>query len=310
MDQADTKSERAKEQHHSPHTTSRATNAASHKRRLSTSSYEATTDRSYRADKDEEEELDEFGRVKRRRQKFARTSRYEEMEDRRHTERVKETEREEGEEEGEDRRSYGSESDDDYERSRYHYRRRRSSGRRYYSDSDSEDDYRRRRRGRRPSSSSGHRRHDSDTKDPYAAAARYIDTEFYSTKIYVGDLVHVTQDDFERAFLRYGPIRQIKMVEGKEYAFVTYEDKESALAAIQNMHGALFGSRRIKVNRAKIPERNRVGFGNVPWTDEDGRLAQEEQRSYPDRPESSPSFPSVDAPVPPPRRVLTSYDDL
>jgi hypothetical protein len=34
------------------------------------------------------------------------------------------------------------------------------------------------------------------------------------------------------------------------------------------MHGALLGSKHIKVNRAKIPERNKVGFGNVPWTDE------------------------------------------
>ncbi|KAG0173766.1 hypothetical protein DFQ28_011243 [Apophysomyces sp. BC1034] len=246
---------------------------------------------------EEEEELDEFGRVKRRRQKFVHERRYDDVEE-------GEYDDEENEEDG--RVSDSSASEDDYERSRLH-RRRRSSGRRNYSDSDSEDGYRRRRRERRRSSSD-HPRHDVEVKDPYAAAARYIDTEFFSTKIYVGDLVHVTQDDFERAFLRYGPIRQVKMVEGKEYAFVTYEDKESALAAIQNMHGALFGSRRIKVNRAKIPERNRVGFGNVPWTDEDGRLAQEEQKNYPARRERSPPI-SSDRPTAS-SRVLTSYDDL
>lgn len=72
---------------------------------------------------------------------------------------------------------------------------------------------------------------------------------------------------------------------------MTYEDKESALDAIQAMDGALFGRRHIrgklfmffivdpcwqnrvvltwdKVNRAKLPERNQYGFGNIPWTDE------------------------------------------
>ncbi|KAG0181455.1 hypothetical protein DFQ29_008237 [Apophysomyces sp. BC1021] len=266
MDQVYEKSEPS-----SSHTRPRHSVEGSNKRKLSITSHGVSTDRY----EEEEEELDEFGRVKRRRQKFVHERRYDDVEE-------GEYDDEENEEDG--RVSDSSASEDDYERSRLH-RRRRSSGRRNYSDSDSEDGYRRRRRERRRSSSD-HPRHDVEVKDPYAAAARYIDTEFFSTKIYVGDLVHVTQDDFERAFLRYGPIRQVKMVEGKEYAFVTYEDKESALAAIQNMHGALFGSRRIK----------------------DGRLAQEEQKNYPARRERSPPI-SSDRPTAS-SRVLTSYDDL
>ncbi|KAI7871310.1 hypothetical protein BDF14DRAFT_1765678 [Spinellus fusiger] len=102
------------------------------------------------------------------------------------------------------------------------------------------------------------------------------------------------------------------MVDGKEYGFITYDDKASALAAIQSMHGAYLGTRRIKVNRAKIPERNRVGFGNIPWTDEDGALAKEEMQSYPASRDASPmTKPDLQETAPMPgRRALTTYDDL
>ncbi|CDH51428.1 hypothetical protein RO3G_09035 [Lichtheimia corymbifera JMRC:FSU:9682] len=275
---------------------------------------------------EEEEELDEFGRVKRRRQKFK-------------------SERDPAREEGE----YDDEDDiDDYEDDRYArrrrrsrhresspYRRRRSSSRhrsssrrcrstsrrrsyhrsssRYgYSGSESDDDdyYRRRRRPSYHRDSRYHYR--GRSRDTYDHAGRYIDTEFYSTKVYIGDLEGVSRDGLERAFSRYGSIREIKMVEGKDYAFVTFEDKTSALDAIQGMHGVLLGSRNIKVNRAKIPERNQVGFGNVPWTDEDGNLAKEEMQSYPaSRDMLSLAASGEDLNTQPPvGRALTSYDDL
>ncbi|CDS11117.1 hypothetical protein LRAMOSA03380 [Lichtheimia ramosa] len=273
---------------------------------------------------DEEEELDEFGRVKRRRQKFK-------------------SERDPAREEGE----YDDEDDiDDYEQDRYarrrhrsrhreaspyrrrsssrhSSRRRRSSSRRRsyhrsssrygYSGSDSDDDdyYRRRRRSSYHRDSRYHH-YRGRSRDTYDHAGRYIDTEFYSTKVYIGDLEGVSRDGLERAFSRYGSIREIKMVEGKDYAFVTYDDKASALDAIQSMHGVLLGSRNIKVNRAKIPERNQVGFGNVPWTDEDGNLAKEEMQSYPPSRDMLPlSAAGEDLNTQPPvGRALTSYDDL
>ncbi|KAI9013991.1 hypothetical protein CLU79DRAFT_382459 [Phycomyces nitens] len=257
---------------------------------------------------DEEEELDEFGRVKRRRHKF--------------TSERKDTEDGEYDGEEDDRRptrDYGHDSTSDGEGRprRYQHRRRRSSSprRRYtprsrHSDSEDEKDHDRGRRRRR--SSHGYRGQSPEARDPYAAAARYIDTEFFPTKIYVGDLERVSRDELEQAFSRFGPIRQVRMVDGKEYGFITYEDKPSALAAIQSMHGTLLGTRRIKVNRAKIPERNRVGFGNVPWTDEDGALAKEEMQSYPTSRDISPITkpdPREMCPVPG-RRALTTYDDL
>lgn len=74
------------------------------------------------------------------------------------------------------------------------------------------------------------------------------------------------------------------------------------------------------VNRAKIPERNKVGFGNVPWQDEDGLMAKEASSSYNyNRRRSSTlmkmddhsnnNFPPIHATIPA-GRVLTSYDDL
>ncbi|KAI9498201.1 hypothetical protein BDB00DRAFT_801582 [Zychaea mexicana] len=290
-------------------------------------------------DEEEEEELDEFGRVKRRRQKFRSERTINTDTGTTAVAAGTATEKEEGEEEEEEeeryRRSNRRYSDDDddniddndddyhnYHRSRYsrrysspHYRRRRrsssSSSRRhhrsshhYRSDSESADEGYSRRRRR------SHHRAYPDNRNPYDAAARYIDTEFFPTKIYIGDLHGVSQDELERIFGRYGPIRQVKMVENKDYAFVTYDDRESAVAAIQSMHGALLGSRHIKVNRAKIPERNQVGFGNVPWTDEDGNLAKEEMRSYPVSREISPLFGSDKHTPPPTGRTLTSYDDL
>ncbi|KAG2203740.1 hypothetical protein INT46_010674 [Mucor plumbeus] len=266
---------------------------------------------------DEDEELDEFGRVKRRREKFKRERSEEKDQDR------------------DDR----SESDRGRREDRYQHRRHRrrssSSGsrsprrsyRRRHSDSDSDYEHHR--------SESRHRHHRSDSHrgyrsyqnhgnrsgaDLYSEAAQYIDTEFYPTKVYIGDLENVTESQIESVFSRFGSLESVKLVEGKDYGFITFEKKESALSAIQNMHGTLLGARHIKVNRAKIPERNKVGFGNVPWQDEDGLMAKEASfDSYTRRRSSTmmkmgmdgSNYPSIDsATAAIPRRVLTSYDDL
>ncbi|KAG1078951.1 hypothetical protein G6F42_024007 [Rhizopus arrhizus] len=154
----------------------------------------------------------------------------------------------------------------------------------------------------------------------YSEAAQYIDTEFYPTKVYIGDLENVDERQIESVFSRFGPLESVKLVEGKDYGFITFEKKEAALSAIQSMHGALLGARHIKVNRAKIPERNKVGFGNVPWQDEDGLMAKEASfDSYTRRRSSTmmkmglddSNYPPIDpAAATIPRRVLTSYDDL
>ncbi|KAH8547904.1 hypothetical protein BGW37DRAFT_509134 [Umbelopsis sp. PMI_123] len=200
----------------------------------------------------DEEEVDEFGRVKRRRHRYSSgTSAKEEHED------------------SDDDSQY----DSDYDR---HPRRKRRGNseddRRYHSRTRSRYSS----RSRSPRSRSRSRSRNTRHRDPYTAAARYIDTEFFPSKIYVGDLVGVNKDQLEDAFSAFGRIEDIKTVDGKDFAFITFDDPESALYAIKMMDGVKLGRYRIKVNRAKIPERNRVGFGNVPWKDEDGVVAQEE----------------------------------
>ncbi|KAI9253583.1 hypothetical protein BY458DRAFT_535839 [Sporodiniella umbellata] len=233
-----------------------------------------------------EEELDEFGRVKRRREKFKS-------------------------ERAEDRYDERSDSDHDRKEDRTKRRRHRSSSssrrsrtRRYSEDSDSDYD---RRHYRSTKHYRPHYSHRSNGRDPYSEAAQYIDTEFYPNKIYIGDLENVSTEQLTDAFSRFGELEDIRVVEGKDYAFATYVKEEAAMKAIQSMHGALVGARQIKVNRAKIPERNKVGFGNIPWQDEDGLMAKEAHNDDKDRPSSKPAnYPSN----PITSRVLTTYDDL
>ncbi|CEP10948.1 hypothetical protein [Parasitella parasitica] len=254
----------------------------------------------------DDEELDEFGRVKRRREKFKR-------------ERSEERDQDKGE------------NDRDRKEDRYQHRRHRrrssSSGsrsprrshRRRHSNSDSDYEHSRgesRHRHRHRSYRNHHNYRGG--ADLYSEAAQYIDTEFYPTKVYIGDLENVTESEIESAFSRFGPLESVKIVEGKDYGFITFEKNDAALSAIQNMHGALLGARHIKVNRAKIPERNKVGFGNVPWQDEDGLMAKEASFDGFTRRRSSTiihlddsNYATIDpAAAAIPRRVLTSYDDL
>ncbi|KAI8638271.1 hypothetical protein BD408DRAFT_423267 [Parasitella parasitica] len=254
----------------------------------------------------EDEELDEFGRVKRRREKFKR-------------------------ERSEDRDQDRDESDRDRREEIYQHKRHRrrslSSGsrspkrsyRRRYSDSDSDYEQNRgeSRHKHRHRSYRSHHNYRGGV-DLYSEAAQYIDTEFYPTKVYIGDLENVTESEIESVFSRFGPLESVRLVEGKDYGFITFEKNEAALSAIQNMHGTLLGARHIKVNRAKIPERNKVGFGNVPWQDEDGLMAKEVSFDGYTRRRSSltinlndSNYPSIDpATAAIPCRVLTSYDDL
>ncbi|CAI2164489.1 11396_t:CDS:2 [Funneliformis geosporum] len=149
--------------------------------------------------------------------------------------------------------------------------------------SDSEEEIERRRSG------SGRRRRSLDRidepegrrwsynsfEDPYQAASKYIDTEFYTKKIYVGELKEVTERTLHMAFERFGDIEKIDMIPEKGIAFIDFDSEENATEARRKMHGTLLGSGCIQVNRAKRPERNTNGFGNVPWSDADGAVAKQ-----------------------------------
>ncbi|KAF9286850.1 hypothetical protein BGZ68_002509 [Mortierella alpina] len=117
--------------------------------------------------------------------------------------------------------------------------------------------------------------------DPYQAASRYLDTAFYPTKIYVGNLPSsISLTSLRTLFAPFGDIEDMNLVEGKDFGFVTYVEPIGAQQALAKMNGAMIDGTFIRVNRAKIPERNRRGFAGVAWMDEDGELARLEEEQH------------------------------
>ncbi|EXX73454.1 hypothetical protein RirG_060180 [Rhizophagus irregularis DAOM 197198w] len=186
------------------------------------------------------------------------------------------------------RSSYNRYSDSDREdHYRYddgnRYRDRKRSRTWSRRSSDSEEEYerkrsnsrRRRRSLDRNNETEGRRWSNNNYEDQYKVASKYIDTEFYTKKIYVGELKDVTERALHMAFERFGDIENINMVSEKGIAFIDFDTEENATEARRKMDGTLLGSGYIQVNRAKRPERNINGFGNVPWSDADGATAKQ-----------------------------------
>ncbi|KAG0247821.1 hypothetical protein BG011_000838 [Mortierella polycephala] len=177
-------------------------------------------------------------------------------------------------------------SDSENESARQYYRRSRSrSVSPYYS---RDNAGRRRGRGRR-GGREGRDRYSGDEMpsapaediDPYQAASRYLDTAFYPTKIYVGNLPSsISLTSLRTLFAPFGDIEDMNLVEGKDFGFVTYVEPASAQQALAKMNGSMLDGICIRVNRAKIPERNRRGFAGVAWMDEDGELARVEEQQH------------------------------
>ncbi|KAG0307262.1 hypothetical protein BGZ98_000711 [Dissophora globulifera] len=121
----------------------------------------------------------------------------------------------------------------------------------------------------------------AEEADPFLAASRYLDTAFYPTKIYVGNLPSsISLTSLRTLFAPFGDIEDMNLVEGKDFGFVTYVEPVAAQQALGKMNGAVLDGTSIRVNRAKIPERNRHGFAGVAWMDEDGELARLEEEQH------------------------------
>ena len=75
------------------------------------------------------------------------------------------------------------------------------------------------------------------------------------------------QSEFEK----FGPITDVHNT-GKGYAFVTFEDKDSADTAIREMDGATLNGQQIKVNEAKPREGGRGGGAYLHPDDPDVSL--------------------------------------
>ena len=87
--------------------------------------------------------------------------------------------------------------------------------------------------------------------------------------IYVGNLSYdVTEQDLNTAFAEYGTIKQVKLPTDREtgrmrgFAFVEMSNDAEESKAIEELDGAEWMGRDLKVNKARPRENNRGGGGN------------------------------------------------
>lgn len=82
--------------------------------------------------------------------------------------------------------------------------------------------------------------------------------------VYVGNLPHgTTEDELRDLFAEFGPVEEVRVIEGKGFAFVDVPS-ESVADAIAAMNGRDFNGRALRVDEAR-PRRERGeggrGFG-------------------------------------------------
>lgn len=95
--------------------------------------------------------------------------------------------------------------------------------------------------------------------------------------VYVGNLSYsVTEDDLTTVFSEYGPVKRIKMPVDREtgrmrgFAFVDMESEDQETTAIEELDGAEWMERVLKVNKARPRENRRSpssfnGGGGKRW---------------------------------------------
>ena len=85
--------------------------------------------------------------------------------------------------------------------------------------------------------------------------------------IYVGNLSYeVTQTDLSDVFAEYGSVKRVQLPTDREtgqmrgFAFVEMDTEAEEVAAINNLDGAEWMGRTLKVNKAK-PKEDKGSFG-------------------------------------------------
>lgn len=88
------------------------------------------------------------------------------------------------------------------------------------------------------------------------------DNPDYPCTVFVGDLGDFTDEaELDQAFGRFGPIESIRLISGKNYAFIKYSMQEAAQNAIKSMNGEILGGGRIRTALAKQNSRSRGNGG-------------------------------------------------
>ena len=75
------------------------------------------------------------------------------------------------------------------------------------------------------------------------------------SKLYVGNLSYsVDNEQIEELFTSYGEVRDVKLIEGKGFAFVEMSNRSEADAAKDALDGQDFKGRNLKVDEARPPK--------------------------------------------------------
>ncbi|MEL6221816.1 MAG: RNA-binding protein [Cyanobacteria bacterium J06626_14] len=89
--------------------------------------------------------------------------------------------------------------------------------------------------------------------------------------VYVGNLSYsVTEDDLNHVFAEYGSVKRVKLPVDREtgrvrgFAFVDMSTEDEETAAIEDLDGAEWMERVLKVNKAK-PREDRRSSGGGGW---------------------------------------------
>ena len=86
----------------------------------------------------------------------------------------------------------------------------------------------------------------------------------HGSKLYVGNLNYsVTDSDLEALFSTYGVVKDVKLIEGKGFAFVELSTTSEAEAAKDALHDTDFKGRKLNIDEAKPqkPREDRGGYG-------------------------------------------------
>ena len=85
------------------------------------------------------------------------------------------------------------------------------------------------------------------------------------SKLFVGNLTYsVSDSDLRDLFSSYGEITDVKVIEGKGFAFVEMSSQSEAEAAKEALHDTDFKGRNLNVDEAKPPRKreDRGGYNS------------------------------------------------
>ncbi len=79
-----------------------------------------------------------------------------------------------------------------------------------------------------------------------------------TNKLYVGNLNYRTNEDqLKEIFEKYGEVNSVKIIEGRGFGFVEMGTDESAQEAMNGLNGYELDGRKIIVDKARPPRRDR-----------------------------------------------------